>query len=93
MPLQRRIPKLRGFKPRDKKYYTLINVELLNAFTDGEIITPQVLQEKKLIKKPDEQIKILGRGELKKELTVKAHAFSQSAREKIEGAGGSIEVV
>jgi len=93
MPLQRRVPKLRGFKPRDKKYYTLINVELLNNFADGEVVTPQALQEKRLIKKLDEQIKILGRGELNRKLTVKAHAVSESAREKIEGAGGSIEVV
>jgi large subunit ribosomal protein L15 len=93
MPLQRRVPKLRGFKPRNKKFYTLINVELLNDFAEGAVVTPQVLQEKGLIKKLDEQIKVLGRGDLDKGLTVRAHAFSESARKKIEDAGGTIEVV
>jgi large subunit ribosomal protein L15 len=93
MPLQRRVPKLRGFKPRNKKFYTLINVEALDAFAEGEVVTPQRFQEKGLIKKLDEQIKVLGRGELNKPLTVRAHAFSESAKQKIEGAGGTVEVV
>lgn len=93
MPLQRRVPKLRGFKPRHKRYYSLINVELLNDFTDGEVITPEVLLEKGMVKKLDKDIKILGRGELNRGLTVKAHAFTRSAIAKIEGAGGSVEVV
>ena len=93
MPLQRRLPKLRGFKPRAKKEYHLVNVEALNNFADGEAVSPEVLVEKGILKKLDKDVKILGRGELERGLTVKAHAFSRSAVAKIEAAGGSIEVV
>ena len=93
MPLQRRVPKLRGFKPRSKKVYHLVNVELLNDFADGEVITPETLVEKGVIKKLDTEVKVLGRGELERKLTVKAHAFTRGAVAKIEAAGGSAEVV
>lgn len=93
MPLQRRLPKLRGFRPRTRKQYHLVNLEKLNDFADGEIITPEIMLQKRLVKKLDKQVKILGSGELEKSLTVKAHAFTRSAAAKIEAAGGSIEVV
>ena len=93
MPLQRRLPKLRGFKPRSKKVFHLVNVERLNDFSDGETITPEVMVEKGIIKKLDKEVKVLGRGELERKLTVKAHAFTSGAVAKIEAAGGNTEVV
>lgn len=93
MPLQRRVPKLRGFKPRAKKEFHLVNVETLNRFADGEAVSPEALVEKGILKKLNKDVKILGRGELERGLTVKAHAFTRSAVAKIEAAGGSVEVV
>ena len=93
MPLQRRIPKLRGFKPRAKKQFHLVNVENLNGFADGDSVTPENLVEKGIIKKLEKDVKILGRGELERKLTVKANAFTRGAVAKIEAAGGSTEVV
>ena len=93
MPLQRRVPKLRGFKPRAKKQFHLVNVEILNRFADGEAVSPEALVEKGILKKLNKEVKILGRGELERGLTVKAHAFTRSAVAKIEAAGGSVEVV
>ena len=93
MPLQRRVPKLRGFKPRAKKQFHLVNVETLNRFADGEAVSPEALVEKGILKKLNKDVKILGRGELERGLTVKAHAFTRSAVAKIEAAGGSVEVV
>ncbi len=93
MPLQRRVPKLRGFKSRDKKEYHLVNVEKLNVFSDGDLVTPEALVEKGVIRKLKHEVKILGRGELERRLTVRAHAVTRGAAAKIEGAGGSVEVV
>jgi len=93
MPLQRRIPKLRGFKPRAKKEFHLVNVEKLNDFADGDTITPEILVERGILKKLDKEVKVLGRGELERRLTVKANAFTRGAVAKIEAAGGSTEVV
>ena len=92
MPLQRRLPKLKGFKNRNKEYFALINVERLNEFDTGEEITPQVLRERGMVKHRG-RVKVLGNGDLGKALTVKAHAFSLGAVEKIRAAGGSTEVV
>lgn len=93
MPLQRRVPKLRGFKPRARKEYHLVNVEKLNAFEAGAAVTPEALVEKGLLRKLDKEVKILGRGELDRALSVKAHAFTRGAVAKIEAAGGSVEEV
>jgi large subunit ribosomal protein L15 len=93
MPLQRRIPKLRGFKPRAKKEFHLVNVEKLNDFADGDSVTPESLVEKGIIKKLEKEVKVLGRGELERKLTVRANAFTRGAVAKIEAAGGSTEVV
>lgn len=93
MPLQRRVPKLRGFKPRDKKEYHLVNVEKLNLFSDGDVVTPQALVEKGILRKVQKEVKVLGRGTLERRLTVRAHAFTAGATAKIEAAGGSVEVV
>jgi len=92
MPLIRRIPK-RGFNNKIfRTNYTIINVDQLNAFDDGATVTPETLVEAGLADKRFwEGVKVLGNGELKKKLTVKAHRFSASAREKITKAGGQCE--
>ena len=92
MPLQRRIPK-RGFNNIFATKYATINVDKLNAFEDGAVVDAQALVEAGLVKKTMDGIKILGNGELTRKLTVKAAAFTQSAKEKIEAAGGKAEVI
>jgi large subunit ribosomal protein L15 len=92
-PLQRRLPK-RGFKNINRKEYTIVNVKTLEEkFEEGEVVTPESLLEKGIIKKMLDGVKILGDGELTKPLTVRAHAFSKTAREKIEKVGGKVEVI
>ncbi|MHB8781090.1 MAG: 50S ribosomal protein L15 [Candidatus Geothermincolia bacterium] len=93
MPLQRRVPKLRGFKPLERREFELVNLDRLNDFGDGDAVNPETLAARGMVKKADREIKILGRGELERKLSVSAHAFSATAREKIEAAGGSVEVI
>ena len=91
MPLLRRIPK-RGFNNANfRTYYAIVNVEQLNAFDDGATVTGEALMEQGLVDRLFEGVKVLGNGELKKKLTVKAQRFSASAREKITKAGGRCE--
>ncbi len=91
-PLHKRIPK-RGFRSPNRVEYSVVNVKVLDRlFSEGEEVNPQKLLEKGLVK-PGMPVKILGDGELTKKLTVKAHAFSESAKEKIEKAGGAYEVI
>ena len=92
MPLYRRLPK-RGFTNRNRVEYTTVNVCALNGFEDGTTVDIAVLYETGLVKKVLGGVKILGNGELTKKLTVKANAFTQSARAKIEAAGGSCEEI
>ena len=92
MPLYRRLPK-RGFTDRNSKDIIAINVEALNVFEDGTEVTPEVLLKSGVISKKGDGVKILGKGELTKKLSVKVNAFSTSAKEKIEAAGGSAEVI
>ncbi|NLP37156.1 MAG: 50S ribosomal protein L15 [Firmicutes bacterium] len=92
MPLQRAVPK-RGFTSIFKKVYNEINVERLNVFADGTEVTPEVLRQQGLIKSFKDGVRILGGGELEKALTVKAQGFSKTAVEKIEKAGGKVEVI
>ena len=92
MPLYRRLPK-RGFTNRNRVEYAEINVSTLNMFEDGATVDVQTLLDKKVIKEVLGGVKILGRGELTKKLTVKANAFSESAKQKIEACGGSCEVI
>lgn len=91
-PLQRRLPK-RGFTNIFKKVYAEVKLEDLNRFAPGTVVTPEVLQESGLVKKLEDGVKILGNGELKQSLTVRAHGFTKSAAAKIEAAGGKIEVI
>lgn len=92
MPLYRRIPK-RGFTNIFATNYSEINIDTLNRFEDGTEVTPEMLKELGIVKKQLDGVKVLGRGELEKKLTVKAHKFSKSAVEKIEAAGGKVEVI
>ncbi len=92
MPITRRLPK-RGFNNIFAKKYAIVNVEALNAFDNGAFVSAAELLEKKIIRKEEDGLRVLGNGELKKKLTVKANAFSESAKAKIEAAGGKVEVV
>ncbi|MGI6212515.1 MAG: 50S ribosomal protein L15 [Anaerovoracaceae bacterium] len=92
MPLYRRLPK-RGFTNIFAKEYKTVNVEDLNRFEAGTVVTPELLREAGLVKQVKDGIKILGNGELKNSITVKADKFSKSAVEKIEAAGGKAEVI
>lgn len=93
MPIYRRLPK-RGFTNIFKKAYSLVNVERLNAFENGTEITPEILKEKGIIRKIEKDgVKILGEGKLEVNVTVKANKFTKSAIEKIEAAGGKVEVI
>ena len=93
LPLYRRLPK-RGFSnAMFKKTYAVINVSDLNMFENGTEVTPELLFEMGIIKKQLSGIKVLGNGELTKKLTVRAHKFSNIAKEKIEAAGGKAEVM
>ena len=91
-PLQRRIPKLKGFKNPNRVEFTVVNVERLADFDAGAIVSPDELREVGLVKKRG-KVKVLGQGDLDVALTVKAHAFSIGAADKIKAAGGTIELI
>lgn len=91
LPLAMRIPKLKGFKNPFRVEYNVINLDSIQAF-EGSEINPQSLRAKGLVHKHG-LVKVLGRGELSRAVTVKAHGFSRSAVEAIEAAGGSVEVI
>jgi large subunit ribosomal protein L15 len=91
MPLHRRIPK-RGFNNPFASTFAVINLEELNVFPAGETVTPDVLRAHGFVR-TQQQVKVLGDGELKTKLAIHAHAFSASAKEKIAKAGGSFEVL
>jgi large subunit ribosomal protein L15 len=91
MPLIRRVPKLKGFKNPSRVEYAPVNVEVLGRYFDGDV-APDALYRHGLAHK-GAKIKVLARGELDKKLTVHAHAFSKAAKEKIEAAGGTAEVL
>ena len=93
LPLYRRIPK-RGFKNHMfKTQYAVINVEDLNIFEDGTVVTPALLKDTGIVKKQLDGIKVLGNGKLEKKLTIQANKFSISAKEKIKEAGSKAEVI
>ncbi len=92
-PLYRRIPK-RGFNNKNfETKYAVINLSDLDVFQDGDVVTPEVLKEKGIIKKQLSGIKVLGNGELAHKITIKAHRFSSAAVTKIESKGGKAEVI
>ena len=93
MPLYRRVPKLKHFEIINQKNFSIINLEKLNKFNEDELVNLDSLVKKGLLFKPKFPLKILGRGNLKVKLKVEAHAFTESAKEKIEAAGGTCTTV
>jgi large subunit ribosomal protein L15 len=91
-PLQRQIPKLGGFRNPNRVEFTVVNVERLGVFDSGATVTPDDLRSRGLAKHRG-RIKVLGEGDIDRALTVRAHAFSLGAVEKIKAAGGAVEVV
>ena len=92
MPLVRRVPKLKGFTPPNRKVYGSVNVGDL-ARVDGDTLGPDELRAAGLVRKRDKLVKVLANGDVDRAVTVRAHAFSASARAKIESAGGTAEVL
>jgi large subunit ribosomal protein L15 len=92
MPLYRRIPK-RGFTNRNSLEIIGINLKALEAFEDGSVVTVESLIESGIVSNPKDGVKILGNGELTKKLNVKVNAVSETAKAKIEAAGGTVEVI
>jgi large subunit ribosomal protein L15 len=92
LPLFQSLPK-RGFKNINRKDYAIVNLEDLNAFAVSDVVTPETLLGRNVIKKQLSGVKVLGNGQLDKALTVKAHKFSKSAEEAIKKAGGTVEVI
>ncbi len=92
LPLYRKHPK-RGFNNKFATNYVIVNLDKLNCFEDGAVVDMEALLEKKIIRKTLDGLKVLGGGEITKKVTVKANVFSASAKEKIEAAGGKVEVV
>ncbi|MGH8103152.1 MAG: 50S ribosomal protein L15 [bacterium] len=93
MPLIRRTPKRKGFKPVNKIEFQPVNIGDLDKHFRSASVTPEALHEKGMIHRLDAPVKVLGDGKLTKALAIKAHAFSKSAFEKITAAGGSVEVI
>jgi large subunit ribosomal protein L15 len=92
-PYYRRMPKKPGFKNFNRVDFQEVNLEYLSQFRKNSEVNPEVLREVELINTLSRPVVILGRGELKKSLKVKAHRFSRKAKEKIEKAGGTVEVI
>ena len=91
MPLTMRLPK-RGFTNKWRVEYATVNVDRLNIFEDGAVVSPVELVQAGILKNVQDGVKILGNGEITRKLTVQANKFSESAKEKIEAAGGKVEV-
>ncbi|SFJ38497.1 50S ribosomal protein L15 [Thermoflavimicrobium dichotomicum] len=91
-PIYRRLPK-RGFTNPNRVEYAIINLDTLNRFSEGTVVTPELLVQEGIVKNLKGGLKVLGDGELKVKVTVKAHKFSRSAAEKIAAAGGATEVI
>jgi large subunit ribosomal protein L15 len=93
MPLQRRVPKWGGFTNPNRIEYSVVNIGRIDdSFEPGEVVTPEALAERRLVRK-GLKVKVLARGELTKVMTIRAHHFSKQADEKIRSAGGTIEVI
>jgi len=95
LPLYRRIPKIGGFRNPRRVEYVPVNIDQVVALElpEGTRVSPALLREKGLVKEKDARIKLLGRGEMVRSLSIAVHAISGSAREKVEAAGGSVEII
>jgi len=93
MPLYRRVPKLKHFEIINQKNFSIINLDKLNDFKDNDTVNMDSLVKKGLIFKPKFPLKVLSNGEINVKLTVQAHAFTKAAKQKIEDAGGSCELI
>ena len=93
MPLYRRVPKLKHFEIINKRSFSVINLDALNKFKEGETVNLDSLVKKGLLFKPKFPLKILGKGDIKVKLKVEAQAFTNTAKDKIEAAGGSCEII
>jgi large subunit ribosomal protein L15 len=93
LPFYRRLPFKRGFTPRNRVEYNEINLDQLEGFRAKSKVNPESLNEARMLRKPDNPVVILARGEITKALKVSAHRVSKAAREKIEAAGGSVEIL
>ena len=93
LPLVKRLPFMRGFTNLFRTEYCPVNVQSLDAFEDGAEVTPDLLVERRLVRRRRDKVKILGGGDLSRSLKVSAHAFSKSAKEKIESAGGTATLI
>lgn len=93
MPLAQRLPKLRGFHNRFKKDYAVVNVSKLNRFEQGSVVDPDALRAARLVGAARDGVKVLGAGRLKVKVTLRVHRISASAREAVEKAGGSVELL
>jgi len=93
LPFYRRLPFKRGFTPRNRVEYNEINLDQLEGFRAKSKINPETLNEARMLRKPDNPVVILARGEITKALKVSVHRISSAAREKIEAAGGSVEIL
>ena len=91
LPLIKGLPMKRGFTNPFKIYYSLVKIDALDQFDDGAVITPDILYRRGILRNPNQPVKIVGDGELSKAITVSAHKFTKSAREKIEAAKGTAE--
>jgi large subunit ribosomal protein L15 len=95
LPFYRKLPFMRGegFSPVNRVEYNEINVDVLEKFKAGTSVTPELLSDENMLHQKKNPIAVLGRGEITKALTVKAHRFTKSAKEKIEAAGGTVELI
>lgn len=93
LPFYRRLPFKRGFRPPNRTIYNEVNLDQLTGFKANAVVSPETLNKAKLLRKPNLPVKILGRGEIKKALKISAHGITAGAREKIESAGGSVELI
>ena len=91
LPLIKGLPMLRGFTNQFKVYYSLVGLDALNTFDDGDRITPEDLAQRQILRNLNQPVKVVGNGEITKAVTVAAHKFTRSARERIEAAGGRVE--
>ena len=93
LPLIKKLPHMRGFNNIFKTKYSLVNLDILNQFNDGDNISKEILIEKNIIKNKKQKLKILASGKLSKKLNVTANHFSKSAKEQIESLGGSVTII